>query len=283
MQLRFLLAPLVLLAACHPDDKPTATTAPPDPAATTAPPDPGATPTAPATVAATPDTLHVADSLGRRVGVLGLRPSTAAAYQQLPAGPLPARPTDNPNPSATRDAPLPADGRVQRQGEQLRLRPAQGPAVLLTPQPSSEDGPQGVDIAYYYWGSLPAAHQWVVDVVMDDGSSVLLVDQRTGRRTTLLGQPSVSPDGRHLLSMSEDVISGGTPTNLSLYRCDGPAPQLVWSRDLAAWGPRAARWRDARHAVLLRAHAADDPNANVTEAAQHTRLSYVEVDIQPTR
>ncbi|MDO7874408.1 hypothetical protein Q5H93_06660 [Hymenobacter sp. ASUV-10] len=264
-----LLAPLVLLAACRPDDQP-ATTATPPPA--TSAPTAGAP-------AATPDTLHVADSLGRRVAVLPLRPSTAAAFQQLPAGPLPVRPTDNPNPAATADAPLPAGGRVQRQGQQLRLRPAQGPAVVLTPQPSPEDGPEGRDIAYYYWGSLPAAHQWVVDVVMDDGSSVLLVDQRTGRRTSLLGAPSLSPDGRHLLSMCEDVSSGGTPTNLSLYRCDGPAPQLVWSRNLTAWGPRAARWRDARHAILLRAHAATDPSADVAEAAQHVRLSYAELEL----
>jgi hypothetical protein len=63
-----------------------------------------------------------------------------------------------------------------------------------------------------------------------ESAGTVLVDQRTGRRTSLLGAPSVSPDGRHLLSMCEDVTSGGTPTDLSRYRC----------RPLARCPPRGA-------------------------------------------
>jgi hypothetical protein len=259
---------LLLLASCQPDT-------PASNPATTAP-------TSPATTAAqansSPDTLHVADSLGRQVDVLRLRPSTAAEFAKLPVGPLPARPTDQENQSTVSDAPLPTDGRIKRQGEQLVLRPAQGATVTLTPVPSP-DGPEGNDNAYYYWGSLPQAHQWVIDVATDEGSGVLLIDQRTGRRTSLLGAPSVSPDGRYLLSMCEDVISGGTPTNLSLYYCGNGAPKLLWSRDLTAWGPRAARWRDAHHVVLQRAHANADPNADVATAAEQVKVTYVELEL----
>jgi hypothetical protein len=218
--------------------------------------------------------LAVADSLGHRVAILRLRPSTRAAFEQLPAGPLPARPTDQENQSNVPDAPLPTDGRVQRQGERLVLHPAQGPAITLQPVPSP-DGPEGHDNAYYYWGTLPLAHQWVVDVATDEGPAVLLIDQRTGRRTSLLGAPSTSPDGRHLLAVCEDVTSGSTPTNISLYRCGSSAPQLLWSRDLTDWGPRAARWRDARHVVLLQAHAT--PGADVATAAQRVPLTYAEL------
>jgi hypothetical protein len=256
---------LLLLASCQPDQPPaTKATLPAAPAATSAP------------AGAAPDTLAVADSLGHRAGILQLRPSTLAAFEQLPAGPLPARPTDQENQSHVADAPLPADGRVQRRGNLLVLHPAQGPALTLRPVPSP-DGPEGNDNAYYYWGSLPLAHQWVIDVATDEGAAVLLVDQRTGRRTSLLGAPSISPDGRYLLSMCEDVTSGATPTNLSLYSCGSGAPQLLWSRDLTAWGPRAARWRDARHAVVQRAHADPDPNAEVAAAAERVPLSYVEL------
>ncbi|WP_022826134.1 hypothetical protein [Hymenobacter norwichensis] len=259
---------LLLLASCQPD------TPASNPAASAAPASASTT----AAQASPTDTLHVADSLGRQVGVLRLRPSTAAEFAKLPAGPLPTRPTDQENQSTVSDAPLPTDGRVQRQGEQLVLRPAQGPAVTLTPVPSP-DGPEGNDNAYYYWGTLPQAHQWVVDVATDEGSGVLLVDQRTGRRTNLLGAPSISPDGRYLLSICEDVISGGTPTNLSVYNCGSGAPKLLWSRDLTAWGPRAARWRDARHVVLQRAHADVDPNADVARAAEQVKVTYVELEL----
>ncbi len=261
---------LLLLASCQPD-QPGST-----PAATQSAP---AASAAQAPAAAPADTLAVADSVGHRVAVLQLRPSTQAAFTGLPAGPLPARPSDRESQSNVPDAPLPPDGRVQRRGDLLILRPAQGPAVTLKPEPSSEEGPEGRNIGYYYWGSLPQAHQWVVDVATDEGSVVLLVDQRTGRRTTLLGAPSVSPDGRYLLSVCEDVTSGATPTDLSLYRCGSGAPQLVWSRDPLRWGPRAARWRDARHVVLLQAHPDPNPEADVSTALTRVPLTYAELEL----
>ena len=267
---------LVLLASCRPDEPARTTAAAHSPAATSAAATPAVAPT---------DTLAVADSTGRRVGILPLRPSTQAAFAKLPAGPLPARPSDDERPeslSHVPDAPLPIDGRVQRRGDVLILRPAQGPAVTLKPEPASEDGPEGKDIGYYYWGSLPLAHQWVVDVATDEGPAVLLVDQRTGRRTNLLGAPSVSPDGRYLLSVCEDVTSGGTPTEISLYRCGSGAPQLVWSRDPVRWGPRAARWRDARHVVVLQAHPDADPQADVATAATRVPITYAELEL-PTQ
>jgi hypothetical protein len=218
--------------------------------------------------------------------VLRLRPSTKAAFDQL-TDPLPLRPSEREEAAvassqpvpATLDAPLPPDGRVQRRGETLVFRPAQGPALTLRPVPSP-DGPEGNANAYAYWGSLPAAHQWVVDVSTDEGPAVLLVDQRTGRRTDLLGAPALSPDGRYLLSVCEDVASGGTPTDLSLYRVDGSAPQLVWRRALTDWGPRHARWRDARHAVLELAHA--DPGGDVMAGAR-LPLTYAELELPATR
>jgi hypothetical protein len=268
-----LLALGLLLVGCQPD-KPSATTAP-QPA--TLADRPASTATA-AAVPASADTLAVADSLGRRVGILQLRPSTRAAFEKLPAGPLPARPTDRANQTNVSDAPLPAGGRVQRLGQRLVLRPAQGPPVTLQPLPSP-DGPVGNDNAYYYWGSLPLAHQWVVDVATDEGPAVLLIDQRTGRRTQLLGAPSTSPDGRYLLSVCEDVTSGATPTNLSFYSCGSRGPQLLWSRDLTAWGARAARWLDAHRVVLQQAHADPDPNAEVATAARRVPLTYAELEL----
>ena len=259
------------LASCRDKGQPTANSA-------TQPTPPAASAAAPVAAGSAADTLAVADSVGRRVGILQLRPSTQTAFEKLPAGPLPARPSNQENQSNIPDAPLPTDGRVQRQGELLVLRPAQGPAVTLKPV-ASPDGPEGNDNAYYYWGSLPLAHQWVIDVATDEGPAVLLVDQRTGRRTHLLGAPSVSPDGRYLLSVCEDVTSGGTPTDLSLYRCGSGAPQLLWSRDPQRWGPRAARWRDARHVVVQQAHPDADPNADVATAASRVPLTYAELEL----
>lgn len=147
--MKLLLSPLLLLelASCQPDQTTATKSAQPD--SSVAPH---------ALAGAATDTLAVADSLGHQVGILQLRPSTLAEFAKLPAGPLPARPSDRENQLNAPDAPLPTGGRVQRQGDLLLLHPAQGPAVTLKPVPSP-DGPEGNDNAYYYWGSLPQVHQ----------------------------------------------------------------------------------------------------------------------------
>lgn len=77
------------LTGCRPDQPATATR-----------PAPSATPASTAH-ATFPDTLHVVDSLGHRAGILRLRPSTEADFAKLPAGPLPARPSDRENHPST--------------------------------------------------------------------------------------------------------------------------------------------------------------------------------------
>jgi hypothetical protein len=277
--MKYYAALALLLVACQPDKPATTTGSAKLPAEVTAGPD---------AAVSSADTLQVADSLGHPAGVARLRPSTKAAFDRLATTELlPQRPSEREDEAVASgqtapislDAPLPTDGRVQRRGETLVFRPAQGPAVTLRPV-ASPDGPEGNDNAYYYWGSLPAAHQWVVDVSTDEGPAVLLLDQRTGRRTNLLGVPALSPDGRYLLSVCEDVASGGTPTEMSLYQVAGPAPRLVWSRSPVDWGPRHARWRDARHVVLALAHAA--PSGDVVAGAGLS-LTYAELELPATR
>jgi hypothetical protein len=224
------------------------------------------------------DTLRLYDSLLHLAGVARLRPSTRAAFDALQAAdPLPARPSDA---QKATDASLPADGRVRRRGESLVFQPTQGLAVTLTPKPSSDAGPQGDDIGYYYWGSLPAAHLWVVDVVGDEGGSTALLDQRTGRRTDVLGHPAISPDGHYLLSSTEDVQSGALPTALTLYRLhDGQLGAPVWTRNLTEWGPYRARWRDARHLLLERHYPAKD--GTVTSPPPASTFDELELPAQP--
>ena len=269
---RYLLPLALLPAACHPDQP--AATAPP----TAAPTSTATATTSPASPVAAGDTLRLYDSLQHLAGVVRLRPSTRAAFDALRANdPLPTRPSEAQNAA---DAPLPADHRVRRQGNRLVFRPSQGPAVTLTPKPGSDEGPQGLEIGYYYWGSLPASHQWVVDVVGDEGGSTALIDQRTGRRTDVLGYPAVSPDGRYLLSTTEDVASGGLPTALTLYHLrDGQLGAQVWTRDLTEWGPYRARWRDARHVLLERHYPPQD--GLITSPASPPTFDELELPARP--
>jgi hypothetical protein len=157
----------------------------------------------------------------------------AATWAQAPANPFPAAPD-----SVEARALAQTGGRVLRQDLELRFRPAKGPTVELRNDTSDTESAVG----YSYWGSLPAAHQWVVFAALYESSGVVLIDQRTGRRTDTWGRPLVSPDGRYILTYNADLEAAFDPTGLQLFRIEAAGPRLVWQRALAHWGPADMRW-----------------------------------------
>lgn len=236
----FVISTLLAAAACRPDgaatqDKPAARATP----GTTAPP--AENPAARAT-----DTLHLPG--GR---VVSLRPSTAAAFTHLPASPLPELPND---PAAEPLAAAP--GRVRRQGLDLFLATAQGGEVKLSSTPDSEFTLQnGEGVKYMYWGSLPAAHQWVVRAWAWESSGAVLVDQRTGHRLAELpGDPVPAPDGRLVLLTSPGLGGGDQANALSLVQITDAGARLLWQREPTAWEPEEARWAAPNRAILKLRH-----------------------------
>lgn len=234
------LSALLGAAACQPDapathEKPAAGPAPSPAAAPGAGPAP--TPT---------DTLHLPG--GR---VVALRPSTAAAFNQLPASPLPDLPND------LKAEPLASvPGRVRRQGLDLFLATARGGEVRLSSTPDSAFTLQnGEGVKYMYWGSLPAAHQWVVRAWAWESAGAVLVDQRTGHRLAELpGDPVPAPDGRLLLLTSPGLGGGDQPNALSLVQITDAGARLRWQREPTAWEPAEARWAAPSRAILKLRH-----------------------------
>ena len=233
-----LAALLLATSACRPD--PPATE---QPAKTPTPPEVAAPPSASTAVA---DTLHLPGGQ-----VAELRPTTAAAFNQLPASTLPDLPND---PAAE---PLPtAQGKVRRLGLDLLLQPAQGGEIKFSSTPDAEFTLQnGEGVKYMYWGSLSAAHQWVVRAWAWEASGAVLVDQRTGRRLEELpGDPVAAPDGRLVLLTSPGLSGGDQPNALSLVQIDVTGSRLLWQREPITWEPIEARWASPTRAVLKLRH-----------------------------
>jgi hypothetical protein len=238
-----LAAILLSASACHPDQPATERPAAAQP--------PAASPAPADTALAYPsDTLHLPG------GVVRLRPASAAAFNQLPARGLP----DVANDSLAERQPLAAtQGRVRREGRALVLTPAAGPPVQLVSTPPAEFTLQnGQGVRYQYWGSLPAAHQWVVRAWYWESDGTVLVDQRTGRRVEVLGNPTASPDGRFVLLTSPGLGGGDQPNALSLVQIAADGPRLRWQREPTAWEAEAARWQNPGLALLRLRHASAD-------------------------
>lgn len=107
---------------------------------------------------------------------------------------------------------------------------------------------------YQYWGSLPAAHQWVVRAWYWEAVGTVLLDQRTGRRLELPGDPVASPDGRSVLLFSPGLGGGDQANLLALVQLAPGGPQLRWQREPTAWEPLAVRWASPSLAVLKLRH-----------------------------
>jgi len=229
---------LVLLtsAACRPDTPAT---------------EQAATPAATVPTAARPATAGPADTLQLPGGQLvQLRPSTAAAFSQLPAGSLPDLPND---PAVEHLAAT--QGQVRRQGLDLLLLPARGNEVKLSSTPDAQFTLQnGEGVKYMYWGSLPAAHQWVVRAWYWESVGTVLVDQRTGRRLELMGDPVASADGCFVLLTSPGLGGGDQVNSLALVRIEADGARLLWQREPTTWEPQEVRWAGPRLAMLKMRH-----------------------------
>ncbi|GAA4026576.1 hypothetical protein GCM10022409_08170 [Hymenobacter glaciei] len=269
------LAVLLLLAsaACHSDAPATEQAAPPTdsvpapkpaappadsvPAPELAAPPADSVPAAkPGTAtAASPASLSPADTLHLPGGrVVQLRPTTAEAFDQLPTSGLP----EFINHSHAERIPA-SQGLVRRQGLNLLLQPAQGSVVKLSSTPDAKFTLQnGNGVKFIYWGSLPAAHQWVVQAMYWEENGIVLVDQRTGRNVELTGEAVASPDGRFVLLTSPGLGGGDQANQLSLVQIEAAGPRLLWTRAPDRWEAVTARWATPSRVIIKRRHTLAD-------------------------
>jgi hypothetical protein len=270
---RYLLLLGLPAAACHPD-QPATTGAP---AAQGAPASQPPAPAAPAVF--TPptgrlrsgdtdhptdhDTLHVPGG-----GVLYLKPSTASAFEQAPT-----------ELAWEADKRLTATGRVRRVGDDLLLQPERGPVVKFTTRRITEHSSNAEinqQAESHYLGQLAKAHAWVVQTDSATKHVTTLVDQRTGRRTTVTGQPAVSPDGQYLLSTRSDQGNDGSDESTvgtQLYQLTPAGPRLLWTRLTQRWGSSEARWIGPRTVLLKQEYESADQESDAPPE------TYVQVEL----
>lgn len=235
----------LLSAACQPDSPTTQNTSGQNTTAPAPASSPQTAPAAASSSAAGPVTDTLRLPTGRE---LLLRASSAAAFERLAATDI--LPPEGSSADPDRDLTA-TRGRVRRQGLDLLLQPDQGSVVKLHTTPPAKFTIQNPDaVRYVYWGSLPQAHQWVVQAWFWESAAVILVDQRTGRQLEVPGRPAASPDGRYVLSTSPGLGGGDQVNSLSLVRISDAGPQLLWQHEPATWAPEQARWDGPGRAVL---------------------------------
>jgi hypothetical protein len=203
-----------------------------------------------AILAAAPDTFRANN--GR---VFHLEVITEAQYKQVPA---PYQERDFPPDSALAVATearylQSAAGHVWRVADTLFFKTEPGAVVRLQNGPTYQDAEDSYE-GYRFLDNLSSIGQWLVEVGQWEGMYYLLIDQRTGKRTDLIGYPFVSPDQAHFACASSSP-TGYNLNGLQLWlRPQGLPPQLRWQRVSNAEQPGIAalspRWENSRTLVF---------------------------------
>jgi len=127
------------------------------------------------------------------------------------------------------------------------------------------NAPDSADVAgasYSYVGHLqPIAHH-LVEVQYYEGRSFLLINERTGRRTVVAGEPSISPDSSRIATTSVDLEAEYDPTEIAVWRVEADSLVLEWRLDPrtvvthadSAWGPADADWITATEIHVTKQH-----------------------------
>lgn len=104
-------------------------------------------------------------------------------------------------------------------------------------------------VSYSYLGFEHKINGHILHVQYYEGDAYLLVNQHSGRRTFISGYPLLSPDGKHFLSLSEDMFAGYKPNNIELWQVQSDKYQrlAVYAPD---WGPHSGIWKNNRQAQI---------------------------------
>ena len=146
-----------------------------------------------------------------------------------------ARSTYLNDPAMEKNALAASQGRATRNGEALLLRLAGSKPLRLAsntpPCADTIDLPVDACLQYSLVADLPSRHAYLVAKSGYEGcADLLLIDDRSGRRTNFADVPVFSPDGERLLIQNECEADGSASNNhLEIWRRQSDRWVLEWA------------------------------------------------------
>ena len=145
---------------------------------------------------------------------------------------------------------------VRRSGNTLRLR-LETKTVSLVVNPT-ESGNSSV--SYSYLGFSRKLNSHILHVQYYEGGAYMVIHQHSGQQAFPSGYPLASPDGKHFLSLSEDMFAGYSPNNVEIWQARSGKFRRVASYE-PEWGPHSGNWASVRHALIEKQCYAPEENS----------------------
>ncbi|WP_341838968.1 hypothetical protein [Chitinophaga caseinilytica] len=174
-----------------------------------------------------PDTVTIGSQLYRVV------PSTEELFESAPEF--------KPDTSEAKNI-APQHDLVRRAGNVLYIKLKNGSEKEFRDNAESDGEDHEVHI---YNGYLPAIARFVIFRFGYETYDVLLVDEKSGEETPIIGLPQVSPDGKQLIASNLDLMAAFTFNGLEYYTMTGKGLEKQYDFSPEKWGPESIKWLDA--------------------------------------
>jgi hypothetical protein len=186
------------------------------------------------------DTLHVGSGI-----VLRLEPGSKSDFVKALHNQIPYSEAD-----LIRQK---GDGRVNRIGHTLVIRPFNGPALRLSDDTHQMRGDENenMDTHCEFSGSVPGRPYWIVDSLLFQYEYYQhsLINKYSGRATYLWNLPDISPD-RQKIVVAAQGLGSISHNGLQVFTISDRAISLLWAREFINWQPQQVRWLD-NHTIAI--------------------------------
>ncbi len=131
--------------------------------------------------------------------------------------------------------------RVKRVGDSLIFTLSNGKTTVLANNTKEENDQYSI---FFYAGYLPAIHQYLAYGGYYESNDYLLINSDNGDITHVWGVPAISPDHKHIICASIDLVAGVNFNGFQLfsYRDNKLVPEGDVQFD--KWGPGQMKWID---------------------------------------
>lgn len=98
--------------------------------------------------------------------------------------------------------------------------------------------------AYRFLLYNPEIDYYVIHCSFYEGSGMLLINKKTGKKIETLGIPAVSPGKKFFACGNCDLIARYDVSGIELYEKQGDSYNLLGTREIAEWGPEQMGWKN---------------------------------------
>jgi hypothetical protein len=143
------------------------------------------------------------------------------------------------------------DSMVVRNGDRLIFTLESGDTTILQNKPYNEDEEDYLNTALYsFSGTVNGLNHWEVFAFGYECHYTVLVNKKSGNKTTVIGRPVASPDSKLVICGNPDLEAAYTINGFDILNYKNEELNKVGQLELLDWGPYEASWKNDSVAII---------------------------------